>query len=311
VLGYVPVRTPPDGLYVSVGLSVEQSYAAVNRAARIGALLSVIAALGTLVVTWLAGSRIFVLPLQNLKTTIERWRAGERSVRTGRNADEGEIGALGAALDRLMDEIATNQEQRELLSNELAHRVKNTLTIVQAIAVLTMNRRIPAQEALPDFLSRITALGRTNDVLTRGSWDRTDLRDLIIRVAEPLSANTETAFRFDGPTVDLPPQEALGMTMVLHELCTNALKYGSLSRPGGVVLVDWAWRDPEANTLDITWRELGGPKVAAPQRGSGFGTRLIARALGDHGSTKIEFCEDGLLCRIHLTIAPHRETAPA
>eukprot|EP01037_Dinobryon_pediforme_P002065 gene2065-2102_t len=311
VLGYVPVQTPPDGLYVSVGLSVEQSYAAVNRAARVGALLAVIAALGTLAVTWIAGSRVFVVPLQNLKSVLERWRAGERAARTGLNADEGEIGALGATLDRLMDEIASSQEQRELLSNELAHRVKNTLTIVQAIAVLTMSRRIPAQEALPDFLSRITALGRTNDVLTRSSWDRTALRDLIIRVAEPLSPNAGAAFRFDGPNVDLPPQEALGMTMVLHELCTNALKYGALSRPGGMVLVDWAWREPSSTTLDIVWRERGGPRVEAPQRGTGFGTRLIARALGEHGSTSVEFSEHGLICRIELTIAPQRETPPA
>jgi two-component sensor histidine kinase len=311
VLGYIPLSGPAGGLYVSVGLSVEESYTAVNRAARIGVLLAVLAAVGTLAATWIAGSRVFVRPLQDLKSVIERWRAGERTARTGLGQDGGEISDLGATLDRMMDEIASNHEQRDLLTNELAHRVKNTLAIVQAIAILTMNKSTPAKETLPDFLSRVTALGHTHDVLTRESWDGAGLRELIIRVAEPLSSNVAHAFRFDGPPVTLPPREALGMTMVVHELCTNALKYGALSVPGGIVLVSWSFSNEPCSELEITWREQGGPEVSAPRKNVGFGTRLVSRALGEHGTTSLDYQPDGLICRIRLLISAPETQATA
>jgi two-component sensor histidine kinase len=235
VLGYVPLSVPPEGLYVSAGLSTEASYEAVNMAARMGAILAMSGALATLLATWVIGNRMFVRPIQEVTRVLRAWRAGDGGVRTRYDADSGELGELGAELDKLMDEIVRSQEQRALLAGELEHRVKNTLATVQALALSTMNRQAPGKDVLPDFLARIAALARTHDVLTRERWDHADLRDLLVGVLAPLVGDVEGRVRLHGPRVQLSPHEALGMTMVVHELGTNALKYGSLGSPGGRV----------------------------------------------------------------------------
>lgn len=303
VLGYVPVAERPEGLYVSAGLSAQASYDGVARAARIGALLAVTGALATLGATLLVGNSAFIQPLETLADVLDRWRRGERDVRTGFDGRGGEIGALGAALDRMMDEIGDSQRQRDLLADELAHRVKNTLTTVQAIAASTLNRTEPAAAALPVFQARVTALARTLDTLTRASWEACDLRELARQVIAPLCGDPDERFLIDGPRVVLPPREALGMTMMLHELCTNALKYGALSVPSGRIALVWhvAVAEGGETTLDLEWRESGGPAVVHPGPARGFGSRLIRRAFGEAGTAALDFPVDGLVCRASLT----------
>jgi two-component sensor histidine kinase len=143
VLGYVPISLPPVGVYVSAGLSAEASYVAVDRAARIGAFLAICGGLATILATWIVGSRLFIEPLQEIKRVLDEWRGGARNARTGLEDNAGEIGALGAALDRMMDDILESQEHRDLLANELAHRVKNTLATVQAPALSTLESPFP------------------------------------------------------------------------------------------------------------------------------------------------------------------------
>jgi two-component sensor histidine kinase len=304
VLGYVPVTESPKGLYVSAGLSAASSYEAVNVAARIGVALAATGAIATLLATWVMGNRVFVAPVRDVTAILRRWRAGDRTARTNYAAASGELGELGSELDRLMDEIASSEEQRRLLASELEHRVKNTLTTVQALAVSTMNRTPPGKELLPDFMARIKALAGAHAVLTREQWDNADLRALLRDVIGTLVGEVDDKVRFDGPDIDLQPDAALGMTMVIHELSTNALKYGALGSPEGRVDLSWRVHDVASGSLlRMEWRESGGPPVVDPAGKTGFGTRMIGRALAGFGTTAVEFAPAGLICRIELILS--------
>ncbi len=304
VLGYAPLSEPPVGLYVSVGLSVESSYGAVNLAARTGAVIAISGAMLTLAATWLMGDGVFVRPIRKVTRVLGLWRAGDRSARTRYDAASGELGELGAELDRLMDEIGRSEDQRALLAAELEHRVKNTLATVQALASATMNRPAAGRDLLPDFLARIAALAHTHEVLTRERWDHADLRELLLGVFRPLVGDViAPRVHLQGPDIQLPPGEALGMTMVAHELCTNALKYGALGSPGGRVDLSWSVRPREGGRLvEAIWREAGGPAVKHPEGKTGFGTRMIGRALGGFGRASVEFDPAGLICRIEIEV---------
>ena len=236
------------------------------------------------------GDGIFVRPLREITGVLRSWRAGDRAARTRYVAGGGELGELGAELDRLIDEIGRGEEQRRLLAGELEHRVKNTLATVQALAQTTMNRPAPGKDLLPDFLARIDALASTHEVLTRERWDSADLRELLTGVLRPLIGDSESRVRLRGPEIQLSPGEALGTTMVVHELCTNALKYGSLGSQDGRVDLTWLVRDRDGGRLlAMTWRETGGPPVSRPEGKTGFGTRIIARALGGFGRAVVEY----------------------
>jgi two-component sensor histidine kinase len=209
VLGYVPLSESPTGLYVSAGLSAERSYETVNAAARVGAMLTIAGTLATLLATWTMGDRVFVQPIQRVTDVLRKWRAGDRTARTRYVAANGEIGQLGAELDRLMDEICRGQEQQELLAQELEHRVKNTLATVQALAAMTLNRQATGKELLPDFLARIAALASAHEVLTHRQWDSADLRELLLKALRPLVDDVERRVRIDGINIELPARAAL------------------------------------------------------------------------------------------------------
>ncbi len=304
VLGYVPLSLPPVGLYVSVGLSSRESYGPLNRAARIGAVLAILSAAITLMATWLVGQRVFIQPIEKITDVLQKWRAGDRAARTGYAQTNGELGELGAELDRLMDEIARSNEQRDLLARELEHRVKNTLATVQSLAASTMNRVESGKALLPNFLARIAALARTHEVLTRERWDSADFGALLLGVLRPLIGEIEDRVTLDGPEIELSPSQALGMTMVTHELCTNALKYGALCWPTGRIDLTWNIVERSAERwVTIVWRERDGPPVVRAEAKGGFGTRLIARALSGIGQTEVDFDPAGLICRIEIRLA--------
>lgn len=309
VLGYVPLGRAPSGLYVSAGLSSEASFEAVSAAARRGAMMIAAGAIAALAATWMVGSRAFIRPLERLNGVLARWRSGERHARTGLTADEGEIGAIGMQLDALMDEIGATQSKRDLLARELSHRVKNTLATVQALAMATLNGPQPARDALPDYLQRMKALAHMHDVLLRDHWDSASLSAAIEGVLTPLTPEPGRV-RVSGEDCELPPQLALGMTMVLHELATNALKHGALSTPEGAVAITWTLDRSTADpVLELEWRETGGPPVTPPAARKGFGMRLMARAFGDAGSTAIDFAPTGVVCTVRVTLEPVRQAA--
>jgi PAS domain S-box-containing protein len=185
------------------------------------------------------------------------------------------------------------ERHQQLLVGELNHRVKNTLAIVQSLAHQSFNASVPAAEAIGRFEGRLQALAAAHNLLTRGNWDDASINDV---VASALSAFcSEGRCRIDGPELRLPPQTAVSLSLALHELATNAAKYGALSSAGGSLAVTWAIADGQ---LVFSWRESGGPPVVQPSR-RGFGTRMIERTLAAEFGAQVElsFAPAGLICR--------------
>jgi two-component system CheB/CheR fusion protein len=174
-------------------------------------------------------------------------------------------------------ERKTADARQRLLVNELNHRVKNTLATVQAIAAQSLRGADVSPEARERFMARLIALARTNDVLVAETWKGASLTAVATEMAKP--HGEAERFTIDGPEVHLGPETATAMALGLHELATNAAKYGALSTPDGRVSLTWAVDgEGDARRLRLTWREGGGPKVREPAQ-KGFGSRLIERGL--------------------------------
>jgi two-component sensor histidine kinase len=152
------------------------------------------------------------------------------------------------------------------------------------------------------FESRLMGLAEVHDVLTRESWHGAALQEVAERALRPFAAASSGQVRVEGPSVWLQPRAALTMALVLHELATNAVKYGALSTEQGRITLSWTY-DPVADRLRLTWSEAGGPPVVKPTR-RGFGSRLIERALRNelHGKAELLFEPSGLTCRMQAQL---------
>ncbi len=204
------------------------------------------------------------------------------------------------------------EARQDLLINELNHRVKNTLATVQSITAQTLRPLAELGHVKETLTSRIIALARAHDVLTARTWQGAGLREVVERGVEPF-AETEgvTRFHLEGPAVWLSPRAALAIAMALHELGTNAVKYGALSAPAGEVSLVWKWEGQKADgRLKLVWTEQGGPAVSAPSH-RGFGSRMIERGLRTDldGQARLIFAETGLVCEITAKLDP--AAAPA
>jgi PAS domain S-box-containing protein len=187
---------------------------------------------------------------------------------------------------------------QRLLIGELNHRVKNTLASVQAIATQTLRHAAEPAEFAPTFIGRIHALARAHSLLSATTWQGARLRELIEGQLQ-LGTIDPARMTFAGPEIELSPEPALHLALVLHELGTNANKYGALSNETGRVRLVWRLK---GGKLELEWTETGGPDVAAPTR-RGFGTALIERSLkAEGGSATASYDEGGL--RWLLTL-PH------
>jgi PAS domain S-box-containing protein len=187
------------------------------------------------------------------------------------------------------------EEQRRLLIGELNHRVKNTLASVQAIVAQTL-RSAPSMESFAELLrSRIFALARAHDLLTRETWTGATMADVAHSALEPWLEGKQVEIK--GPNVRLKPSQALSLSMALHELAINAAKYGALSTPEGRVVLEW----DNAGELLITWTERDGPPVSPPQR-EGFGSRVLNRALAIElsGDVSVSYEPQGVICTIRV-----------
>ena len=198
------------------------------------------------------------------------------------------------------------EETQRLLVGELNHRVKNTLASVQAIAQQTLRHSTGASDFAPTFLGRVQALAKAHSLLSSATWQGASLRDLVTGQAAigTFAAERLTA---DGPDIDLEPEPALHLALVLHELVTNAHKYGALSVPAGTVTLTWRVAD---NLLELDWIERGGPPPAAPTH-RGFGTALIERSLkADGGGATATYDPAGIAWRLTLPWLGAAKTAP-
>jgi two-component sensor histidine kinase len=197
------------------------------------------------------------------------------------------------------------EEHQQLLINELNHRVKNTLSIVQALAMQSFNDTNEPAAARRTFDARLHALSAAHNLLVKESWESAGLEETIrASVAATAGANAARVTT-QGSGIVIAPQAAVSVAMAIHELCTNAIKYGALSNDSGTVDVGWtASPDGEGTVaLELVWSEAGGPPVTPPAR-RGFGTRLIERGLSAEirSEVTLDFRPAGLECTIRARI---------
>jgi PAS domain S-box-containing protein len=221
--------------------------------------------------------------------------------------DTGAVTGIFAEGSDVTKRVRAEQHQR-LLIDELNHRVKNTLATVQSIAAQTFRadedpsgRTHRAREV---FESRLVALSRAHDVLTRENWDGAGLHAIVREATLAYRAARHDPFVIDGPPIRLSPKLALALAMVLHELSTNAAKYGALSVPMGTVSIRWAECVLEGSKgLRVEWRERGGPPVSPPSQ-RGFGSRLIERQMKREfgGDVRLDFEPDGVVCTMLVAL---------
>jgi PAS domain S-box-containing protein len=199
---------------------------------------------------------------------------------------------------------ATLAVQRQtFLMHELNHRVKNTLASVQSIALLTLRGGRSPPEVRDQLTARLIALAGAHDILTRENWEAANLADIVATAVEPYDPRR---FRIEGPPVRIAPKAAVTMALALHELVTNAVKYGSLSVEDGVVIITWRLENSGDETLVLDWRVQGGPPVVPPTR-TGFGARLLQQGLATEfgGEARLAFEPEGLTCRIDAPLGAH------
>jgi PAS domain S-box-containing protein len=206
------------------------------------------------------------------------------------------VGASKIARD--ITEQKRREQQISLLAREADHRTNNLLAVAQATVHLTQADN--AADLKKAIEGRLRALANAHGMLARSRWAGADLRQLVAMELSPYFRDGDPRAHIDGPSVLLRPEMAQTVAMAVHELATNAAKYGALSTTGGRVRVRWSMRD--GGKLRVSWKESGGPAVKAPGK-EGFGTRAIARLLGQlDGTVKFDWREEGLTCDIVVTI---------
>lgn len=205
------------------------------------------------------------------------------------------------------------EEQQRFFLDELNHRVKNTLATVQSIASQTLRTTENPAQFKEAFEGRLLALSKTHNLLTRKSWREAELRDVAEQELAPYRKQGDTRVVLNGPNVKLPARYAINLGLVLHELVTNAAKYGALSTNTGRLEMNWTIVESEdrPDQLRIHWTESGGPPVAPPKR-QGFGSRLIRRSIeGELGGYMVlNFAEGGVAYDISVPLA-HTASAAA
>ena len=203
------------------------------------------------------------------------------------------------------------QEQQKLLLHELHHRVKNTLATVQSIANSSTRHARDFEEFRLSFAERISALARSHTLLMQHDWREIELRELLVQETQAYASAGRVLL--DGPVVALPPQMALALGLAVHELVTNAAKYGGLSVPDGKLRVTWnVMPVQDAPRLTLHWRESGGPPVTPPTR-KGFGSQLLQRVLGAQigGKAEMDYAPDGLRVTIEAPVMAHDPDTPS
>jgi PAS domain S-box-containing protein len=196
------------------------------------------------------------------------------------------------------------EEQQRLLLDELNHRVKNTLATVQSIASQTLRATSEPERFRTSFESRLLALSKTHDLLTRNAWRDADLHAILEQETAPYRRDGEQRISVSGPTIRLPARVAINLGLVVHELVTNAAKYGALSSPAGRVDIEWILERRDGSLhLRLTWREAHGPRVAAPTH-HGFGSRLIRRSIEGElaGQVDLAFLPGGLAAELSFPL---------
>ncbi|GLK46708.1 MULTISPECIES: CHASE domain-containing protein [Novosphingobium] len=212
-----------------------------------------------------------------------------------------------AAEDRVVLEWLTNQASiRNSLTRELNHRVKNTLANVLSIAALTRRRSKGIDDFTESLTARIRALSATHDLLSQSDWGHAALGDIVRSELAPYMEGNESHVVMAGPGIKLAPNDAMSLGLAIHELATNAAKYGALSTIEGRIHVQWTLAAPDL--AEIHWREEGGPPVTEPTK-RGFGRDLIEKIVAHELKSEVDlrFEPGGVECRLKVPVRASRE----
>jgi PAS domain S-box-containing protein len=217
-----------------------------------------------------------------------------------------ESGAVVQHFISLVDLTKHRQEQAQsrMLIDELNHRVKNTLATVQSIVWQALRKTAPAEVVRESIESRLVALSRSHDLLTREKWEGVGLRELVNGALKPFEvvAGRTQHFKITGDDIRLPAKATLALGIALHELATNAVKYGAFANEAGCILIEWTTQTTsEGKRLILRWEEKDGPPVTAPSH-KGFGSQVIERGLAHElgGKVKVDYRPEGLICIIDI-----------
>lgn len=238
-----------------------------------------------------------------------RWLAARGRV-VERDADGRPTLVFGVNYD--ITERRTVEERQRFLLREINHRVKNTLATVQALATQTVRHAREPREFLEAFSQRLRALGLAHGLLSEYEWRGIGIRDLAKTELSPFDDTEAPRISIVGQDALLTPDQALGLALILHELASNALKYGALSVPSGEVALSWTVTGRKGEKrLQLEWIESGGPKVTAPSH-HGFGSILIRRSLAKVISSEVshEYLPDGVRAHISMPLGEPAETNP-
>ncbi|MDO8902123.1 MAG: HWE histidine kinase domain-containing protein [Phenylobacterium sp.] len=242
-----------------------------------------------------------------------RWHLRQSGERFWANGVTMTLGDRPQLIKFLRDETAAKlaEDQRILLLNELNHRIKNTLATVQSIVENTLRAAHIDTATRSVLTERLIALAQAHNVLVAESWAGADLRSIVDQALAPHITAGGGRFRIEGPRVFLSPQQAVSLSLVLHELTTNAIKYGALSSDEGEVTLSWntAHNASGARSMTLLWQESGGPPVKPPNGREGFGLRLIARSFGQDGDgrTRLEYSPEGVRCTVNIPLSQGEE----
>lgn len=292
-------RSPNYGWTFIVGVPRKEVYASVTQS-----VIGLSAATGLLLVLGLLLAVGFSVQISRQVRSLAADAAliAENRIVETRPDDLTETAQVREALHQASLALRTREEEQtaaaarqEVMINELNHRVKNTLAMIQSLARQSFSTASPV--ALATFTERLVALSRAHDLLTERTWLNADLGDIVDRTLTPYGERA----RYSGPPFSLSPNSAVTMSMVLHELATNAAKYGALQAPGGMVEVIWTLDGD--HSLTLVWRERGGPEVSPPEH-DGFGSRLITASVEHEfgGQAQMQYLPQGLVCTIVIPL---------
>lgn len=232
-----------------------------------------------------------VMPLagsdRHFQLRIEPILAGDREI----------VGLAGVAVD--VTETHLQEAHLRLVMRELTHRSKNLLAVIQAMARQTAARSDDPQTFVARFSARLRAMAASHDLLVAQEWHGAILHDLVnAQIGQAIDPGSDQ-LRIDGPFISLRPDAAQNIGLALHELTTNASKYGALSVPGGRIALHWAIRD--GDRFHLRWEETNGPSVARPEK-TGFGITLLERSVGQalDGEVRLAFAPGGVVCDIDI-----------
>src|SRR5262245_17811251 len=242
-------------------------------------------------------------PFHGVEVRLQGENAGKRTflLSAGPLLDDAKA-SVGSIVTRTdVTERKRAEEQLTMLVAELNHRVKNILAIVQSVAAQTVRSSGSLDVFTHAFSGRLRALAIAHDILTQTRWTGIGLKELLTAVLAPHLSAEQERVTMEGPAILLSARATVPLSMALHELTTNAIKYGALSVRGG--RIDISWTLTEDQSAELSWQEHGGPKVE-PGTSSGFGTVLINRAITYDldGTTKIDFDPSGVRCTLTFPI---------